>query len=107
MVILFLVDLGREHRVFTIFDGEIYKCLLIVEELCRVWVVWGMIRVDCVVVVGGGIVIDVVGFVVATYLRGIDVVYVFIMLLGMVDAVIGGKIGVNLFEGKNLVGVFW
>jgi 5-deoxy-5-amino-3-dehydroquinate synthase len=66
-----------------------------------------MNRADCVVAVGGGIVTDVAGFAAASYHRGIDVVHVPTTLLGMVDAAIGGKTGVNLPEGKNLVGAFW
>ena len=66
-----------------------------------------MSRADCVVAVGGGIVTDVAGFAAATYHRGIDVIHVPTTLLGMVDAAVGGKTGVNLPEGKNLVGAFW
>ena len=61
----------------------------------------------CVVAVGGGIVTDVAGFAAAVYHRGVAVVHVPTTLLGMVDAAIGGKTGVNLPEGKNLVGAFW
>ena len=57
--------------------------------------------------VGGGMVTDVAGFAAASYHRGIAVVHVPTTLLGMVDAAIGGKTGVNLPEGKNLVGAFW
>jgi 3-dehydroquinate synthetase len=60
-----------------------------------------------VVAVGGGMVTDVAGFAAATYHRGVAVVHVPTTLLGMVDAAIGGKTGVNLPEGKNLVGAFW
>jgi 5-deoxy-5-amino-3-dehydroquinate synthase len=105
--IAFPVDPGREHRVFTIADGEAHKRLSTVEDLCRGFSSWGMSRADCVVAVGGGIVTDVAGFAAATYLRGVDVVHVPTTLLGMVDAAIGGKTGVNLPEGKNLVGAFW
>ena len=101
------VDPGREHRVFTIGEGEAHKRLSTVEDLCRGFAAWGMNRADCVVAVGGGIVTDVAGFAAASYHRGIDVVHVPTTLLGMVDAAIGGKTGVNLPEGKNLVGAFW
>ena len=57
--------------------------------------------------VGGGLVTDVAGFAAAVYHRGIPVVHVATTLLGMVDAAIGGKTGVNLPEGKNLVGAYW
>src|SRR4029453_18538587 len=62
---------------------------------------------DVVIAVGGGIVTDVAGFPAATWHRGVPVIHVATTLLGMVDAAIGGKTGVNLPEGKNLVGAFW
>jgi 5-deoxy-5-amino-3-dehydroquinate synthase len=103
----FAVDLPVEHRVFTIAEGETAKSLATIESLCREWSQWGMNRADVVVAVGGGVVTDVGGFAAAVYHRGIAVVHVPTTLLGMVDAAIGGKTGVNLPEGKNLVGAFW
>jgi 5-deoxy-5-amino-3-dehydroquinate synthase len=67
----------------------------------------GLTRADAVVAVGGGLVTDVAGFAAAVYHRGVAVVHVPTTLLAMVDAAIGGKTGVNLPEGKNLVGAFW
>jgi 5-deoxy-5-amino-3-dehydroquinate synthase len=101
------VDPGVEHRVFPIAEGEAAKTLATVEALCRAWAQWGLTRVDAVVAVGGGVVTDVAGFAAAVYHRGVAVVHVPTTLLGMVDAAIGGKTGVNLPEGKNLVGAFW
>jgi 5-deoxy-5-amino-3-dehydroquinate synthase len=101
------VDPGREHRVFHIADGEPAKALSTVEELTRAWAAWGLTRADVVVAVGGGVVTDTAGFAAASYHRGTAVVHVPTTLLGMVDAAIGGKTGVNLPEGKNLVGAFW
>lgn len=98
---------GREHLRTEIPDGEQAKRLATVEELCSAWARWGLTRADAVVAVGGGLVTDVAGFAAATYHRGIPVVHVPTTLLGMVDAAIGGKTGVNLPEGKNLVGAFW
>ena len=63
-------------------------------------------RSDAVVTVGGGAVTDLGGFVAATWLRGVRVVHLPTSLLGMVDAAVGGKTGINTSEGKNLVGVF-
>jgi len=60
-----------------------------------------------VVGVGGGVVTDVAGFAAASYHRGLPVVHVATTLLAQIDAAIGGKTGVNLPEGKNLVGAFW
>jgi 3-dehydroquinate synthase len=63
-------------------------------------------RSDAIVTVGGGAVTDVGGFVAATWLRGVKVVHIPTSLLGMVDAAVGGKTGINTAEGKNLVGAF-
>ena len=101
------VDPGVEHRVFRIGDGETAKSLSTVEELCSAFAGWGLARADVVVGVGGGVVTDVAGFAAASYHRGLPVVHVATTLLAQIDAAIGGKTGVNLPEGKNLVGAFW
>ena len=101
------VDSGVDQRVFHIEDGEDAKCLESVEELCRGFSRWGLTRSDVVVALGGGVVTDVAGFAAAVYHRGVAVIHVPTSLLGQVDAAIGGKTGVNLPEGKNLVGAFW
>jgi 5-deoxy-5-amino-3-dehydroquinate synthase len=101
------VDCGIEQHTFFIDDGEEAKNLETVEELCRGFARWGVHRNDVVVAVGGGVVTDVAGFAAAVYHRGVRVVHVPTSLLGQVDAAIGGKTGVNLREGKNLVGAFW
>ncbi len=101
------VDPGIEHEVLTIPDGESAKTMSVVEDLCRRMARSGVTRGDVVVAVGGGVVTDVAGFVAAVYHRGIRFVSVATTLLGQVDAAIGGKTGVNLPEGKNLVGAFW
>ena len=101
------VDPGVEHRVWHIADGEPAKSLATVERLCRDWSRWGLTRGDAVIAVGGGVVTDTVGFAAAVYHRGVPVVHVPTTLLAQVDAAIGGKTGVNLAEGKNLVGAFW
>ncbi len=101
------VDPGVDHRVFTIGEGESAKTLSTVEDLCRAFAAWGLTRADAVVGVGGGVVTDVAGFAAASYHRGLPVVHVATTLLAQIDAAIGGKTGVNLPEGKNLVGAFW
>jgi 5-deoxy-5-amino-3-dehydroquinate synthase len=101
------VDPGCDSEVFVIGDGEHAKSLSTVEELCRQWARWGLTRSDVVVAVGGGLVTDVAGFAASCYHRGVNVVHVPTTLLGQIDAAIGGKTGVNLPEGKNLVGAFW
>jgi 5-deoxy-5-amino-3-dehydroquinate synthase len=88
-------------------EGEAHKTMETVEILCRAFAADGLSRADAVVAVGGGIVTDVAGFAAATFHRGTPYINVATTLLGQVDAAIGGKTGVNLPEGKNLVGAFW
>ena len=101
------VDPGVEHLVVDVPDGEAAKSLSVVEDVCRRLADWGFTRGDVVIAVGGGVVTDVAGFVAAVYHRGIPFVSVPTTLLAQIDAAIGGKTGVNLPEGKNLVGAFW
>lgn len=101
------VDPGVRHETFEIPDGESTKNLATVENLCRAWARWGLTRRDVVIAVGGGLTTDLAGFAAASYHRGVAVVHVATTLLAQVDAAIGGKTGVNLAEGKNLVGAFW
>jgi 5-deoxy-5-amino-3-dehydroquinate synthase len=101
------LDLGVPFEVSVIPDGEDGKTLATVETLTRAFTRHGLSRADAVVAVGGGIVTDVAGFAAATYHRGTAYVNVATTLLAQVDAAIGGKTGVNLPEGKNLVGAFW
>ena len=101
------VDPGLPSEVFIVPDGEGAKSLSTIEELCRGFARFGLARGDAVVAVGGGVVTDLAGFAAASYYRGIAYVNVATSLLAQVDAAIGGKTGVNLPEGKNLVGAFW
>ncbi|MFN2506556.1 MAG: 3-dehydroquinate synthase [Acidimicrobiales bacterium] len=101
------VDSGVEQKTFVIDPGEETKCLETIEELCRGFARFGLTRTDTVVAVGGGVVTDTSGFAAAVFHRGVAVVHVATTLLAQVDAAIGGKTGVNLPEGKNLVGAFW
>jgi 5-deoxy-5-amino-3-dehydroquinate synthase len=96
----------RTERL-EIGDGEAAKTLTTVELLTRSFAQIGLTRGDVVIGVGGGMVTDVAGFAAAVWHRGVPAVHVATTLLGMVDAAIGGKTGVNLPEGKNLVGAFW
>lgn len=93
--------------VHVIGTGESHKSLDTIGRLCSEFAVAGLNRSDVVVAVGGGMVTDVAGFAAASYHRGIAVVHVATTLLAMIDAAIGGKTGVNIPEGKNLVGAFW
>jgi 5-deoxy-5-amino-3-dehydroquinate synthase len=92
--------------VFLVDDGESAKTLATVERLARELAAWGLLRDDVVVALGGGVVGDVAGFTAAIYHRGVAVVQVPTTLLAQIDAAIGGKTGVNLPEGKNLLGAF-
>ncbi len=88
-------------------DGEVEKRWSTVEGLLGRWIDGGVTRGDAVVAIGGGVVTDTVGFAAAVFLRGISWIAVPTTLLAMVDAAVGGKTGVNLAHGKNLVGAFW
>ena len=101
------VDAGIDQHTFLMGDGEAAKDLETIEELCRQFSRWGLTRGDVVVAVGGGVVTDTAGFAAAAYHRGVRWIAVSTTLLGQIDAAIGGKTGVNLPEGKNLVGAFW
>jgi 5-deoxy-5-amino-3-dehydroquinate synthase len=101
------VETGIDQRTYFLEQGEESKSLRSVEELCRAWTRWGLTRTDVVVAVGGGVVTDTAGFAAAVYHRGVALVHVPTTLLSQIDAAVGGKTGVNLPEGKNLVGTFW
>lgn len=86
--------------------GEQTKTLESYQRLVRAFAAFEMTRSDAVVALGGGVVGDLAGFAAATYMRGIAFVQIPTTLLAMVDSSIGGKTGVDLPEGKNLVGAF-
>lgn len=87
--------------------GEEAKSLTTIEHVTTAFAAHGLTRHDVVVGVGGGMVTDIAGFAAAVWHRGVPVVHVATSLLAMIDAAIGGKTGVNLAVGKNLVGAFW
>ena len=88
-------------------DRETSKDLSTVEKLCRQLVRSGADRNALLLAVGGGVVGDVAGFVAASYARGIGIIHVPTTVVAQVDSALGGKTGVNLPEGKNLVGAFY
>ena len=101
-----LSDKGIDAHRVEIPDAEGGKELPV---LGFIWEVLGRIgvgRKDAIVSLGGGAATDVAGFAAATWLRGVDIVHVPTTLLGMVDAAVGGKTGINTDAGKNLVGAF-
>lgn len=93
-------------QLVTIPDGESYKTLETVSRLYEAFVAAGLDRGSVVIALGGGVIGDTVGFAAASYLRGVAFVQVPTSLLSMVDSSVGGKVGVNLPAGKNLVGAF-
>ncbi|MEP7113461.1 MAG: 3-dehydroquinate synthase family protein [Ilumatobacteraceae bacterium] len=112
------VDPGIPAELFAIGTGEASKSLATIEELCRGFARFGLTRNDVVIGVGGGMVTDVAGFAAASWHRGVSVVHVSTTLVGMIDAAIGGKTGVNIaavaggnglegIGGKNLIGAYW
>jgi 3-dehydroquinate synthase len=95
-----------KHKVLFFPGGEPNKRLTQLEALAEQMILAGGDRSSVVVAFGGGIVGDVAGFLAAIFMRGIPVVQVPTTLLAQVDAAVGGKTGVNLVSGKNLLGSF-
>ncbi len=97
---------GASVQAFSFRTGERYKTLRTAERLWGGFLRMGLERSDLVLGLGGGVSTDMAGFAAAAYLRGIDWAAIPTSLLGMVDASLGGKTGVDLPQGKNLVGAF-
>jgi 3-dehydroquinate synthase len=101
-----LSDNGIDTHRIEIPDAEAGKELRVVGFIWEVLGRIGVGRRDAIVGLGGGAATDVAGFAAATWLRGVSIVHVPTTLLGMVDAAVGGKTGINTEAGKNLVGAF-
>ena len=97
---------GYETNALIIELGEARKTLKTAARIYEWLAKLRAERIDCLVAMGGGVTSDIVGYVAATWLRGVPVVHVPTTLASMVDASIGGKTAVNLPAGKNLVGAF-
>ena len=106
-VVAGLENAGKRINVYLIAEGEKSKSLAKFDELLQAFSENGLDRGCAVVALGGGVTGDLAGFVAASYLRGVAFYQVPTSLLAMVDASVGGKTGVNLPQGKNLVGAFW
>ncbi|WP_338747833.1 3-dehydroquinate synthase [Janibacter alittae] len=97
---------GLDVHLAAVPDAEAAKTVTVAADLWARMGQAGFTRGDAVVAVGGGSVTDLGGWVAAAWLRGVTVVHVPTTVLGMVDAAVGGKTGINTAEGKNLVGAF-
>ena len=101
-----LAEAGFEPIVFQVPDGEQFKTLATVADLYAGLAEAKLARGEPVIALGGGVIGDMAGFVAATWLRGVPFVQIPTSLLAMVDASVGGKVAVDLPQGKNLVGAF-
>lgn len=97
---------GLEPTIVLLPAGERYKHLRTVARLYDAFIEASLDRKSLIVAVGGGVLGDIVGFAAATYLRGVPFVQMPTTLLAQVDASVGGKTGVDLPQGKNLIGAF-
>jgi len=98
---------GIEVLLAEVPDAEGAKRIEVASFLWEILGRSDFTRSDAIIGLGGGATTDLAGFVAATWLRGVAVVHLPTTVLGMVDAAVGGKTGVNTAEGKNLVGAFW
>ena len=102
-----LVDAGLDVHLLVIEAGEASKCAEVAIDLWETMLAEGADRTSAVVAVGGGVVGDLAGFIAATFARGVQFVQIPTTLLAQVDSSVGGKVGINLSEAKNMVGAFW
>ena len=98
---------GLNVQCIPFTQGEQSKNLSTVEALCRKLVKKGADRTSLIIALGGGVTGDIAGFVASIYMRGVPLVQIPTTLLAQVDSSVGGKTGVDLPEGKNLVGTFY
>lgn len=102
-----LAEAGVPAEIITFPRGEASKHLAIVAELASRLAQLGLDRKDALIALGGGVTGDITGFLAAIYMRGIPFVQIPTTLLAQVDSSVGGKTGVDIPEGKNLVGAFY
>ena len=105
-VLTSLREAGFHAELILVAAGERYKTLESVRRIYNALLAQKMDRKGIIVALGGGVIGDMAGFAAATYMRGIDFIQVPTTLLAQVDASVGGKTGVDLPQGKNLVGAF-
>ena len=102
----FFAEVFEPNLVFSVPAGEVSKSLAVYGKILDFLAAGKLDRKSVVVAFGGGVVGDLAGFAAASYLRGIDYIQVPTTLLAMVDSSVGGKTGINIAAGKNLVGAF-
>ena len=102
-----LTAAGFQVRCHTVPAGEASKCPARLAELWEAMMAFSLTRSDGVVALGGGVVGDLAGFAAATVLRGVDFIQIPTTLLAQVDSSVGGKVAIDLDQGKNLAGAFW
>jgi len=100
-------SLDNEIIVLEVPDNELSKSLKYVEKLFNELVSNNFDRDSCIIALGGGVVGDLAGFVASTYMRGIPFIQIPTTLLAQVDSAIGGKVAIDLKQGKNLIGSFY
>lgn len=98
---------GIEYDLTILQPGECSKSQENLMVLYRNWLEFGLSRKDLVLAFGGGVIGDLTGYAAANYLRGVSFVQIPTTLLSQVDSSIGGKVAINLPEGKNLIGTFY
>ena len=99
-------SLGHTDAFIKVPPGQQHKTLATVQSICEELVEKGFDRSTTIIALGGSVISGLAGFVAATYMRGVDFVQCPTSLLAMADTSIGGKAGINLPQGKNLIGVF-
>jgi shikimate kinase/3-dehydroquinate synthase len=103
---LYAESCGHSDLVISVSPGQQHKTLTTVQSICEELVEKGFDRSTTIIALGGSVISGLAGFVAATYMRGIDLVQCPTSLLAMADTSIGGKAGINLPQGKNLIGAF-
>ncbi len=107
LVVQGLTSSGVDVDLLVVPSGEDSKCIDVANQLWEKLFAIGADRKTVIVAVGGGMVGDLAGFVAATYTRGLSLFQIPTTLLAQVDSAVGGKVGINLPQGKNMVGAFW
>lgn len=102
-----MASAGFQVKVITIPAGESSKSMEMLTHLYGELLDFGLTRTDAIAALGGGVVGDLAGFAAATILRGVDFIQIPTTLLAQVDSSVGGKVAVDLPQGKNLAGAFW